>query len=355
MRDEIRLFSIPSVNRNNKYIELLLSALEGASSELKVMRIKNDKIINIFRNHENFKEGGKKIIHIHWSTTLYGSRYILKSFFLLAVNSVTLFILKTLFGFKIVWTIHNNFAHDYPHPYVDKLGRSILFGLSDAVTVHQKKILLMLQKRHPKKKIFHVSHGNYIDVYGPIVPRDYELRRSFDFEDDDVVLLSFGAVAPYKLNEKIIDALVSARRKNKKLKLLIAGKGRESYAESLKRHANDLGVVIQNKLIADSDLPRYLSVADYAVFYYDDSEMTSGAMVLALSYGVPVITRNIPAAEIVNGLNGQVFEDEYGLVRILQDIREPLSRVKQRDIIDDIRQYGWLDLAPKILKVYRSI
>lgn len=353
----INLFLLPASNRNNKYISLLSASLSDADSRVKVIALKGDDLINIIHYLRAGKNSGtKNIIHIQWSTLLYGSRFLLKSLFLLTTNIFLIIFVKFFFRFKIVWTVHNFCAHDYSHPVVDAVGRRILLALADCVIVQQQVTLSKYQIRYPTKNFQYVPHGNYIGAYGAPVERDYALRRSLGFKDDDIVLLSLGAIAPYKLNEKIIQAVVTIQKENSRIKLLVAGKGNERYIEKLINQVPaGAGVVIKNGFIADSDMARLISIADYSIFYYDQSEMTSGGMVLALSYGVPVITRNIPAAELVTGKNGYTFENEDELVAILRKIKSKFVQDDRRGIINDMRVFDWPDSAKKLISIYDNL
>lgn len=356
-RTTINLFLFPSSNRNNKYIDLLMNALKSVGPQIRIVPLKKDApsaIVGFLRF--GGVSGTKNVIHVQWSTILYGSRFALKSAVLLATNVLLLTILKVFFNFKIVWTIHNFSAHDYPHPRIDAVGRRILFALSNCIIVQQLATLSRYSKQYPAKKIYHVPHGNYVGAYGAPVTRDNELRRSFGFQDDDIVLLSLGAIAPYKFNGKIVEAVISARKEMPHLKLLIAGKGDVSHVETLiKSTPVDSGIFIQNAFIADKDIPRYLSIADYSIFYYNQSEMTSGGIILSLSYGVPVITRNILAAEIVNSCNGYVFRDENELISILKNILRSSKIGNKVDIINGVREQDWQRSAEMLSDIYARI
>lgn len=353
----MNIFLLPATNKNNKYIELTKQAL-GRESDIHVVGLPHDSLWRIlpmlFRADVR---ATKNIIHIHWPTVLYGSRFAARSLFLLGLNIKIILLLKYVFGFKVVSTVHNFFAHDYPYPWIDAIGRSLVRRVSDHIILQQQETLNFYSKKYPHKKVSYIPHGNYIDVYGPVVPRDVSLRESFGFGVDDIVLLSFGAIAPYKMNEKIIDACIRARQKNSRLKVLVVGKGDPAYVQSLARHADGArdAVVIKNAFVADRDIPRFCSIADYSVFYYDASEMTSGGIVLSLSYGVPVITRNIPAAELVTKEDGFVFEAEAGLEAVLTGLDAGYSEERRRDIIDRIRPHNWHFVAEKLTFLYHGL
>lgn len=304
---KIHLLFIPQSNKNNKYIELLLNNLPFDSK---------------------FVRGDINIIHIHWSTALYGSKYALKSIYLIIKSLFIYVYLKLKYNVKIVWTLHNNFAHDYPHPWIDAIGRKLLRRFADKIIVQQKIT----------KGDVYIPHVNYIDAYGPKIPRDQELRRSLGVKDGEILLLSLGAQAPYKMNEKIIEAVL----KTKNIKLLIIGKGKTDYVENEK-------IIVKNEYVKDTDIPRYLSIADYSVFYYDASEMTSGGMILSLSYGLPVITRNIAAAEIITSENGLVYRSFDELVSILQTLNLGFY-----DTIKSVQDQSPAAITKALISLYES-
>jgi len=354
----INIFILPSRNKNNKYIDLLVGSLRSDNSGIRVPDLKRDSIFHILCLIVFGKKSlSKNIIHIQWSTVLYGSRFVMKSMLMLFFNTIIIVMAKKILKIKIIWTVHNFFAHDYPHPILDRVGRKLLRYISDTIIVQQKSTLSIYKKKYPLKNVKYIPHGNYIDAYGPIKLRDQTFRRSFGFKDDDLVLLSFGTIAPYKLNKNIISSVINLRKKFPHLKLLIVGKGNDEYLEYLQKiAAGEDGVVIKNLFVPDFEVPRYLSIADYSVFYYDDSEMTSGEIILSLSYGIPVISRNIPGAEMIDCRLGLVFHNEEGLKNAISDIVEGRFEKKNSDdIIDSVQESDWKSIAIELSEIYRRL
>ncbi len=284
---------IPSHNKNNKYIEILLKALDISGDD-------------------SFKRGEKNILHIHW----YAPKKIFYYIFL-----------KFYYNAKIVWTLHNNFAHDYKYPRIDKIVRAILLFFTDAVIIQQKSAAV----RH--KNVFYIPHVHYVGAYGP---RREKVATPF------INLLSLGAIAPYKRNEKLIEAV-----KDLPVRLLIIGKGKPEYVDSLGTHPN---VEIKNTFVPDHEISKYLSQTDYSIFYYDDSELTSGGLVLSLSYNVPVIVRNLPCAEIVTEKVGFVYETDEELRHILEHLEKPDERDTIHSVIENSPEY----IATRLKHVYDS-
>mgnify|MGYP001580632957 FL=1 len=348
----INIFLLPATNKNNKYIDLFSSSLKASDQNVHIYSLEQDNLVRVFPYLTSADQKGvKNIIHIHWPTVLYGSRFFLKSLFLLTKNFFLLCIFKYFYKIKIVWTVHNFYAHDYPHPIIDKMGQCMIRFFADLITVQQKSTLEAYSKKYPKKNIQFVPHGDFIDAYGPLVERDADLRKSLGFANDDILLLSLGAVSPYKMNESIIDVIDSASQ----IKFLICGKGTKEYIEQLKIHAaGNKKVVIREGFVPDEEIPRYLSIADYSVFYYDTSEMTSGGIIHSLSYGVPVITRDIPASEIISTDNGFLFKNQEGLRKILED-GQLRKKFDKNVVIDSIREYDRMGTAKKLIDLYRKL
>lgn len=359
----IHVFVFPSANKNNRYIDLFKQSILDANREALIHECKNDDIGNMFSILKSYDwKRSKNIIHIHWPTILYGSKYVLKSLYLLKRNFILLFVLKHFYKVKIVWTVHNLHAHDYPHPWIDRLGSFIVKHFADAVVCQQKSTCGRLSvDAHSKQKVVYIPHGNFIDAYGEYVERDRTLRTSLGFSEDDLVLLSFGAIAPYKENKKIIEifkkACAAHRTGDRNLKLLIVGKGSPAHVAKLTACAQgDANIVIRNSFIPTLDVSKYLSIADYSVFYYDDSEMTSGGMILSLSYGLPVITRDIPAAESVTDVTGVVFKTNEELLSIFVGLQENGSRAyDRRAIIDSVASIGWDRVGSDLIALYVAL
>jgi glycosyltransferase involved in cell wall biosynthesis len=225
------------------------------------------------------------------------------------------------------------------------------------IVVQQKKTLDSYRQKYPNKKIKYIPHGNYIDVYGPILPRDYPLREFYGFETNDIVLLSFGAIKNYKFNEKIIDSVIEVRKINPKIKLLVIGKGDLDYVNSMKESTkNDPGIVVVNSFVSNDDIPKYLSLANYSIFYYDQSEMTSGGIILSLSYGVPVIARDIPGAEMITNKSGLIFTDADQLKDILLNLEYLGTSCNFKDdIIGSVVKDSWDHVSLSLSEIYKTI
>lgn len=298
----------------------------------------------------------KKIIHIHWENIIYGSKYLLKSVFLLFINGSIILLLKRR-NYKVVWTMHNFYGHDYPHPIIDSIGRKFMFAVADTIIIQQKQIADDMQIKYKDKKVVYMPIVNYIGAYGSRCSSNFDVRQKYGFSKDNIVLLSLGAIKQYKKFDSIIEVFNSLEgRIDKRIKFLIAGHGNDKYFSYIKRLAghND-NIKIQCRFIEDREIADYLGIADYSIFWYDDSVLTSAGIDLSLSYGVPVIARNIPAADIIrNDINGFLYNNKEDLAEILLNLPRR-TKISPENIIKTVADRSSENIAICLAKVYKEI
>lgn len=348
--NKIAIYPFPFSSKNNKYTSLLYSALSRVGGDFSYEIINcNNKFTELFRLSKNSGRFDKNIVHIHWVNAIYGSKFFLKSIFLGVVNFSILIFLKRVKKYKIVWTKHNYYSHDFAFPVLDRIGRGLMLRLADKVIIQQKS---GYEKIKDNSKFVYIPHGNYIDAYGPAGDRN-SIRSKFNIADDDILLVSFGIVKPYKKLENIIRAV--RKSNNSRLKFLIAGQCSAEYSKKLKEVAGDSGnIVFYFSFIEDSEVPDYLAAADFSVFCYDDSVLTSGGIILSLSYGVPVIARNMPASELIkDGKNGFIYTEEGRLVSIFNNLES--GRANLEEIINSVKDLGWDFIAKKLAFEFSKI
>jgi beta-1,4-mannosyltransferase len=327
----ITVFTLPASLTSNPYVSLLYGSIEGRELNGAHFRVKPFSFRALFADlFAPFGSHSRSIVHIHWETNIYGSRFAILSVFRMAWKFPLLFLSKGL-GARVVWTMHNTHAHDYPFPALDAFGRECMWRLADAVIIQNKEMAAEYARARPRARtrrrarVVYIPHGNYIGAYGPEVSKVSEgkgLRAERGIPEDAIVLLALGAVRPYKELERLIDSVCVAAQKEPRLRLVIAGKSASPYKESLSARVAGMGAVqFFPEFIPDADIPAFFAAADYAVFAHGESSLTSGALLLALSYGTPVITLPMPAAEIiVDGVNGYVAKDEAALVSLLESL-----------------------------------
>ncbi|OGM99543.1 MAG: hypothetical protein A2817_01145 [Candidatus Yanofskybacteria bacterium RIFCSPHIGHO2_01_FULL_39_8b] len=346
----IAIYPFPLSSKNNKYISLLYSNLTIIKDdfEYEIINCEN-KFTKLFKFSKNSAKFDKNIVHIHWTNSIYGSKFLVRSIFLMVLNFSILVYLKKVKRFKIFWTKHNYFSHDFPYPFIDGLGRAILFRLADKVIIQQS---LEYEKVKQDSKFLFIPHGNYVGVYGILGNRN-KIRTKFGIKNDEVLIISLGIIKPYKKIENVIRAF--KKSSNTKLKLLIAGQCSEEYDRLLKKEALGFDrIIFDFNFIEDNNVSDYFAAADLSVFWYDDSVLTSGGVVLSLSYGTPVITRNIAASELIkDGKNGFIYNTEDQLVSILNGLNS--GQFDRESIVGSVENLSWESIAKKLAKEFSEI
>ena len=330
---KVQLFVLPLSIKGNPYLELLYQAVNVDGE----YDIRPFSFLGIF----SALLGGRSVmVHIHWESNLYGSAYLWVSLVRMLYRFPLLFLARS-FGARVVWTMHNLSAHDYPHPPIDRLGRYLMWRLAQGVIIQNKVVSEEMRLRHTGKVVRYIPHGNYVGVYGPMQPPQAH---------EGVVLLALGAVRPYKRLEMLVDAVKEAPS----TRLVIAGKADRAYVAELRRRAAGAPVEIQD-FVPDEKVAEYFSTGDYAVFTHSESSLTSGAVIVALSYGVPVIALPMPAAELVEeGRNGFVVEDKAALVALLKKLPS-LPRMPQEKVVASVNAYSWERVGKETRAVYAQL
>ena len=349
---QIELYSLPFDDRTNRYFALWRAALER-TGRVQARPVPPGGLLRLALSSSG--KDKHRLLVIHWSTVIYGSRFALKSLLQLAMNAVALLLLK-MRGWTIFWVMHTAAAHDSPHPRIDRLGRALVRSCADAVIVHQESTRKTFANAHARPPAVHIPHGHYRMIYGDRLKDQGEARVRYGFGPQDRVFLAFGMIRPYKRLEEIIDAFDRAPRHPSSLaKLWIVGKGDPGYVESLRRRSSSTNIRIENKFIPDEEIPAVLATASYSPFFFDDSELTSGGIILSLSYGVPIISRRIPAAEMaLEGKSGFFFESAEGLSELIGRLSETIPLTPEQ-VLESVELPGWDTVARSYIALYDSL
>ena len=150
-------------------------------------------------------------------------------------------------------------------------------------------------------------HPTYKDYYEDNFSRS-DSRKRLGIESTKKVLLFFGYVKPYKGVEDLI--LSFQRIKNQDTVLLVVGKPLDSdiKARIEELASKDPRIIVRLEYIPDNEIQMYFKSADIVVFPFHYTH-TSGSVMLALSFGKPMIVPRIPAiTEYVDDRMAVFFE-----------------------------------------------
>lgn len=344
----IYAFPYKTKNNRNPYFDLLYSHIVEQDRNIRIEEGNFLKLLFDFQKE-------KKIIHLHWATKLYGSKFLIISFFKLIINFCLFFIYK-IKGIKIVWTMHNYTSHDFKYPLIDKWGRKLICNLADCIIVHSREGRNYLKNYyHREKRVFIIPHGNYINTYGNLLKEKLEIRKKLEFKENDLIFINLGLIRPYKGTEELIEFFNQFTNENK-IKFLILGKGDNLYIEELKKRIKNKNIILDNRFIPTPEIPTYFALADFSVFAYRKI-LTSGAAILSLSYALPVIApKKGDLKELIedNG-NGFLFDNESELKEIILKIKNfsPEQKDQMREnALESAKKLDWVEIAKQTIKIY---
>ena len=236
-----------------------------------------------------------------------------------------------------------------------RMAHFIVFYLSHSIHVHNQYSRDLIRTRYKRnKRVFVIPHGNYIGFYPNKINKS-EARRKLDLPEDSFVYLFLGLIRPYKGLEDLFTAF--KRLESLNVQLLVVGQvfGDNSYEAQIKRICReDSRIHLIPEFIPDETLQLYMNACDIFVLPYKHIT-TSGAAVLALSFGRPIICPAITSfIEIVSHESGILYNASKpnGLDSALVEAQER-SWAEAR-ILDYAQHFDWDKLGPQLTGLYKK-
>ncbi len=195
-------------------------------------------------------------------------------------------------GVRLVWTMHNVLPHESVHEDLEVRLREIMCERAEMVHIMNPDSIAAAAPYFtvPAEKAVRVEHPGYQGYYSQRFSRA-GARAQLGFGPRDQVSLVLGAIKPYKgLLElaEVFDRLSHAHPRQ--LNLLIAGGAGndEGTHKLLDMAAMHPAIHVLPERVLPEDIWLLFVAADNAIIPYKAS-LNSGALVLALSMGTPVI------------------------------------------------------------------
>ncbi|MDX6392616.1 MAG: hypothetical protein QOJ73_3679 [Streptosporangiaceae bacterium] len=249
-------------------------------------------------------------------------------------------------GGRLTWTIHNVLPHDCRFPQAEArieqavAERARLVHVLNHGTVDAVADWLTIDPA----KVVSIPHPNYLGSFQDFIPRD-QARYDLGLLPDEIVYAFVGAIRPYKGLDLLLDAFDVVRDSGgRPRRLLVAGdaSGDAPTQDVLDRCLLHPQVILRQGFVPDGDMQYYMRAADIAVLPYRRS-LNSGVLLLALSFGLPVVALDSPAtAEITTADVARIFppDDPGALAKALAAADELLTPAAREAALRIAQQYG---------------
>ena len=295
------------------------------------------------------------VIHLHWIEFLLnrrGGAPLAVAAFLSVVSSLWL---ARRLGKRVVWTVHNVQPHEQRHPRLQPALYRAVARLSDALVVHTEASAALVREKLPgARRVLVVPHGNYLGAYPPAAADRGATRARHGFGDEDIVLLAFGQIRPYKRLLQTARAVRGLDDDGVRL-VIVGGKTDRAEAERLRAEAEgEARIVLVLGYVDDAGVAALHEMADASVVPYTDS-FASGALLLGLGYGLPVMApADGAAAEIA--LPDALIDFHGGdLTAAVAELRARGRERTRAAARESAERVPWSASAERLLDAYRAI
>jgi glycosyltransferase involved in cell wall biosynthesis len=290
--------------RLNPYVYLLASSLEEMGARCEV---RNRFSLRWFLSSRESVD----ILHFHWAEHLCSTSKPVRAYKDLLQLLAGLLYAKAS-RCRLVYTVHNLEPHESkPHP-VSLLAHQLITALADGLHVHDEYSLSRVRTRvKGRKPVFLVPHGNYIGSY-PNQCSKTEAKARLGLEDNGFTYLFLGQIRPHKGIEDLVAAFRHVAQNGDRL-VLAGWAPQDSYGRRIQEMSDgDPRIRFFPQFVANEDIQSFLNACDVCVLPYRNMT-TSGAAVLALSFGRPIIAPRIGGfPSLVQRGGGLLYDPEGG-------------------------------------------
>lgn len=233
---------------------------------------------------------------------------------------------------------------------------------AQALTGPSKKCEEYLRRAGVYKPVNVIPNPVDLETFDPAKVSDEQIgaiRKKLGFELDAQVGVFLGRLG----REKSVDVLLNYWKQtispSQNVRLLIIGDGpdRKQLEEHCRRIGIDDMVVFAGKVEHEQVAP-YLAACDFYITA-STSDTNSISMLEGMAMGLPVlqITDPLNAGQVIDGVNGFVFNSAHEMADVIKLLRT-MPAVTLEALHDSARKSvehsGSIDLARYVLRVYRS-
>ena len=307
-------------------------------------------VAGLFRSMKDARNRRANIAHFH--------------FFHVGPLEVLSVILARLFSLKVVVTVHD--VEAFKPGGKSRLLQKMAYGLCSRVVVHNKVSYdeLIARCGVQEEMVRVVPHGSYLGLIPPVMEQRLA-RDKLGLPQGERIVLFFGQIKEVKGLDLLIEAFAQAKGRMGPTRLVIAGKVWKDdfarYQELIDRCVLADVTSLHIRYIPDDEIAAYYGAADIVVLPYRKIYQ-SGVLLMAMSYGIPVLASDLPGMRevITDGENGFLFRAGNindladRLISALAD-SERSERVREFAMDDMIVRFSWDTIGKQLGELYREI
>lgn len=300
----------PDYSRSNPYQKLLYGKLR---QRVEVVAGDLDAALRVIDSKAT--AAANVTFHLHWLNFLFigitdakAAKQAADAF----AEKLEKFIWK---GGRLIWTVHNTVSHDTLFPQVEAALSTRIAACAHVVHLHSEASLaeVSISFPVPTKKVRISRHGNYLGAYPDYVGRE-AARNSLGIKKEEDVILFTGQIRPYKGVETLVAAFRRLLADRPHCRLVLAGKAEFNPLDGAGLSPFERSRVLYvGRFIEDSELQLFFRAADISAYPYQKI-LTSGSLLLALSYGLPAVVPKVGmTAELLDGREaGRLYDAAIG-------------------------------------------
>ncbi|MCQ0090533.1 glycosyltransferase [Roseovarius sp. M141] len=316
----------PDYSRANPYQHMLYSKARSA------IEFCAGNIDAALEQIDTFKTPGDLTFHLHWinfvlvdATGPEDARAKVEAF----LTKIEKFVSK---GGRLVWTIHNSLSHDTSFGDLEVEMSTRIAAAAHVLHFHSEASVDEVARTFevPRDKVQISRHGHYLGAYPDFIDRDCA-RAQLDLDPQDHVIVFSGQVRRYKGVAQLITVFREILKDRPQAVLLIVGESKVDIFEGMTPALTEWErsrIRMTNRFVDDMEMQVFMRAADMAVYPYRNI-LTSGSMLLALSFALPVA---IPAVgmtrDVLEGQNAGVCYDAQGGPAALKQALDDLLSAK---------------------------
>jgi beta-1,4-mannosyltransferase len=317
---------MPDYRKDNPYQVLLADSLGESGAEVIFPRGYR-RVLPLYRAVRDNRP--IDVLHLHWTEAYTRQGSWLSQLFRWTKLWIDVQFVRSS-GAAVVWTLHNVIPHECRYPRLERFFRRRLASRVSQLLVHgeQSRLAAETVLHCPSSKITVSPHGNYRTAYPPAT-EEMRLKGRQGLPSDHKMFLFFGMMRPYKGLERLLRVWQKLDPPGATLRL--SGPCLDAnYETKLRTLVNDAqGISLNCEFAHGEDVSRIFAAADVAVLPFEKVQ-TSGSVILALSFGKPVIaprTGEIP--EAADGADDLLYEPGTDAA-----LEEALRRALALDLAD---------------------